>query len=140
MERPCQDHSTNFVIETLEDGVIVVLESSLPAENCDALENNEDSNGQGGGPPNNWVSNEVNLAIVFTPEVDTASEDRPRGWSRIPSVRLNKTSIGVPHDLLQLPEFSKEARVLVVDFLGGLTKLWMLILFNIPDAVGKSAS
>lgn len=36
---PSQDRSTDFVVETLEDCIIVVLEPSLPAENSNALEN-----------------------------------------------------------------------------------------------------
>jgi hypothetical protein len=140
MESPCQDHSTNFVVEALENWIVVILVSTLPAENCHTFEDSKDSDCQGRAPPDNWVSNEVNLSIVLTPEVDTTSEDRPGWWSRIPCVRLNEPSIGVPHDLLQLPELPKEARVLVVDLLGRLTELWMLVLFDIPNAVRQGSS
>ena len=50
-------------------------------------------------------------------------------------MRLNKASVGKPHDFLELPEFAEETGLCIVDFLGILTKLWMLVLFNIPDGV-----
>jgi hypothetical protein len=55
-------------------------------------------------------------------------------------VRFNKTSICVPHNLLQLPELAKETRISVIDLLGILSKLWVLVLFNIPDTVRKGSA
>jgi hypothetical protein len=140
MECPSKNHSTNLIIEALEDWVIVVLEASLPSQNCKTLEDGKDRNSNGRAPPDDRVTNEVNLAVVLAPEVDTTLKNRPRWWARIPSVRFDKTGIRVPHDLLQLPEFTKETRVPVVDLFGAFTKLRVLILLNVPNAVGKGSS
>ena len=78
--------------------------------------------------------------MLASPEVDTTAEDRPRLRSRIPSVRVGETGVGSPHDLLELPEFAKEAGVSVVDFLNITLQLGMRVALNIPQTVGQSAS
>src|ERR1700733_8142261 len=55
-------------------------------------------------------------------------------------MRFYKPGIGAPHDLLKLPELTKEAWVAVVYFLGIRAERWVLVLFNIPDTVRKSAA
>ena len=52
-------------------------------------------------------------------------------------MRLNKASIGEPHDFLELPELAKEPGLCIVDFLSILTELWMLVLLNVPNGVGQ---
>ena len=53
---------------------------------------------------------------------------------------LNKASISVPHNLLQLPELPKETGVSVIDFLGGFAELRVLVLLNIPHAIGEGSA
>lgn len=55
-------------------------------------------------------------------------------------MRLCKTSVGLPHDLLELPELAEESRVAVVDTLGCLIHLGVDVAFNVPDAVWQSTS
>lgn len=140
VESPCQNHCANFVVETLENNVVVILEASLPSENSETLEDDINRNCQGGCPPDNWVADEVNLAVVLAPEVDAALEDWPGVRARVPGVRFDKSGVGVVHDLLQLPEFAKEARVSVVDLLCVGSQKGVLVLLHIPDAVWKSSS
>lgn len=53
---------------------------------------------------------------------------------------FGKSSVGPPHDLLELPEFAEEPRVTVVDALSGLIHLGVNIALNVPDTVRKSTS
>ena len=78
--------------------------------------------------------------MLASPEVNTTAEDRPRLRARIPSVRVGETGVGSPHDLLELPEFAKEAGVSVIDFLNITLQLGMRVALNIPQTVGQSAS
>lgn len=55
-------------------------------------------------------------------------------------MRFDKSSVGAPHDLVEFPELPEEARVTVVHTFSILTELRVVILFNIPDAVGKGAA
>jgi hypothetical protein len=76
--------------------------------------------------------------MVATPEVDTTAKDGPRSWARVPCVGVDETSVGGPHDLLQLPELAKETGVAVVHLLGIFLESRMLVALNVPDAVGES--
>lgn len=140
MECPSKNHSTDLVIETLEDRVVIILEASLPSQNCKALEDSEDCDGKGRAPPDDRVANEVDLTVVLAPEVDTTLKNRPRWRAGVPSVRFDETSICLPHNLLQFPEFTEEAGVSVIDLLGVLTKLRVLILLNVPNTVGEGSA
>ena len=111
---PSKDGSANLVVETLEDCIVVVPKSSLPPENSKTLENRKQSNSQGRAPPDNGVTDEVDLAMILAPEVDTSFQDWPGRWARVPGVRLNKTGVRVPHDFLKFPEFPEETGVAVV--------------------------
>ena len=77
VEGPAENRGTNLVIKSLESSVGVVIATSLPAEDGNTLEQGPDSNGDGGRPPYDRVSEEVYLGVVLTPEVDTSAEDRP---------------------------------------------------------------
>ncbi len=78
--------------------------------------------------------------MVLAPEIDAAFEDGPRPRSRVPSVRLNQAGICSPHDLLQFPEFTEKAGISVVGLFRSLVQRGMMILFNVPDTVRKSAT
>ena len=65
--------------------------------------------------------------MVLAPEIDAATENRPRLGARVPGVRLDKPGIGLPHDDLELPELAEEAGVGVVDLLGIRTERVMLV-------------
>ena len=140
MERPTQDRHADLVVETLEDGVAVVVAVALPYQDRESLEDGVQGDGCGGRPPNKRVANKVDLAVVAAPEVDTTAENWPRLRARVPRVRVDKTSVGSPHDALQLPELAKEARVAVVDLLGVFLELRVLVALDVPDTVGKSAA
>ena len=140
VEEPSQDAGTNLIVKALEGNVVVVTTAALPANNGDSLENEVDTNGQGGRPPDQRVSKQVNLAVVLAPEVDTAEESGPRGRARVPSVRFNQASVGGPHNLLQLPELAEESRVTVVDSFGVCSHGGMLVVLDIPNTVGKGTT
>jgi hypothetical protein len=72
-----------------------------------------------------------------SPEIDPATENWPGGWAGVPSVRLCESSVGSPHDLLQLPEFPKEARITVIHLLSIWSRQRVNIAFDVPDAVGE---
>lgn len=55
-------------------------------------------------------------------------------------MRVGQTSVRPPHDLVELPEFTKEARVGVVDLFDVITEERVLVVLDIPDAVGHAAS
>ena len=73
VECPSENHSTNLIVKSFENGVTVVLETTLPSEDREAFEDNKDYNGQGRAPPDDRVTDEIDLAVVLTPEVDTTS-------------------------------------------------------------------
>ena len=140
VEGPTEDGGSNLVIEALEDGVSVIIAAALPAENSDALEKNIDNNSSSSAPPNDGVAHQVNLAVLPTPEVNTAAEDRPSLRAGIPGMRLNKTGISLPHDLLELPKLAEEARVAVVDLFGICSELRMVVGLDIPKTVGEGTA
>lgn len=55
-------------------------------------------------------------------------------------MRLDKTSIGGPHDLLELPELAEETRVAVVDLFGIFLELRVVVALDVPDTVGESTT
>lgn len=140
MECPSKNKSTNLVVETLEWHVVEVLVSALPSQESNTLEDGEDGDSNGGRPPDDWVADEVDLAVFLTPEVNTTAENWPGLWARIPGVRVEETSVGGPHDLLELPELAKETWVLVVDLLNvRILHGWVIVLLDVPDGVWKSS-
>lgn len=78
MESPSKHCRANLVIETLELDVAVIAVTSLPSEHGQALEKDVKADGGSRAPPDEWISNQINLAVVFAPEVDTTAEHRPR--------------------------------------------------------------
>ena len=135
MERPSQNGCTDLVVEALEGDAVVVTTRPLPSEDSKSLERDVKCNCGSRAQPDEWVTDQVDLQVVFTPEVDTAAKDWPRRWARIPCVRLNKAGVGGPHDLLELPELAEETRMLVVDLLSALSQRRVLVAFNVPDTV-----
>lgn len=87
----------------------------------------------GAKPPDDRVTQEVDLAVVLYPEVlenyklnhvqtkmrvyahDAAAETGPCIGTRVVRVAVSEAGVGGPHDLLQLPELREEAGQLVVD-------------------------
>lgn len=86
MESPSENAHADLIIESLECDVVVIAVTTLPSEDGNGLDGNVKPDECSGTPPNDWVSNEIDLSIVLAPEVDTPTEDRPRRRARIPSV------------------------------------------------------
>lgn len=137
---PSENESADLVVETLEWHVVEVLVAALPSQENDALEDGEDGDSDGRRPPDNWVTDEIDLAVLLAPEVDAATEDWPGLWARVPGVRVKEASVGGPHDLLELPELAEETWVLVVDLLDiRILHGWVVVLLDVPDTVWKSS-
>lgn len=140
VKSPTQHRGSNLVVESLEGGVCIIVVASLPAKDGNALEKDVNDNGQCRAVPNDRVAHEVNLFVILTPEVDSSSQNGPRARAGVPSMRLNESSIGLPHDGLDLQELPKEARVVVIDLLRFFTEQRVLVVLDIPQAVGKGAT
>jgi hypothetical protein len=156
MESPAKDAHADLIIEALEGDVVVIAEATLPSDNRQAFDRNVEADERGGTPPNDWIANQVNLTLLristwikfiaegtnrmLPPEIDTALQEWPGWWSRVPGVRLGQTCVGPPHDLLQLPEFSEETRVPVVNLLSVFFHERVNIAFDVPYAVGECST
>src|SRR3569833_2163184 len=140
VESPAQHRGADLVVEPLEERVGVVLAAALPPQHGEALEDDVDGDGAGGGPPDERVAHQVDLAMVLAPEVDAAQEERPRARARVPGVRLDEAGVGLPHDLLELDELAEEARVAVVDHLGVGAERVVLVRLDVPHAVWQGAA
>lgn len=141
VESPAQNRGADLVVESLERGVGVIVAAALPAESRNALEENVDNDSESRAPPHDGVAHQVDLAVILAPEVDTALEEGPRVGTRIPGMRLDQAGVGLPHNLLKLPELAKEARVTVVHLLDIVAgELRVLVVLDIPQAVGKGTS
>ena len=140
MEGPAQYCSANLVVKSLEDRVGVVAAATLPSEHGNSLEEHVDHDGKGTGIPDHGVTNKVDLTVVLAPEVDTTAKDGPRGGTGIPSMRFDQASIRFPHDALELPELAEETGLFVVDLFRIGTELRMLVVLDIPNAVGQSTT
>lgn len=140
VQSPAKNRSTQLVVKSLEGWVGIVIAATLPSQDGNALEQNPDDNGNGRRPPDNRVANEVNLSVVLAPEIDTATENGPRLGARVPSMRISQTCVGSPHDLLELDELAKEARVAVIDLFSIFSMLRVIVVLNIPQAVGHTAA
>ena len=140
VEGPSENKSADLVVETLEWHVVEVLVAALPSQESDTLKDGKDGDCDGGRPPDDWVADEVDLTVLFAPEVDTTAENGPRLWARVPSVRVEETSVGGPHDFLELPELAEKTWVLVVYLLNiCVLHSWMIVLLDVPDTVWKSS-
>ena len=140
VESPTQDRHADLVVETLENGVAVVVAATLPSQDRESLEDCIEGNRCGRRPPDKRIADEVDLAVVAAPKVDTTAKNWPRLGTRVPRVRVNKTSVGGPHNTLELPELAEEARVAVIDLLSVFLELGVLVALNVPDTVGESAA
>lgn len=87
----------------------------------------------GAEPPDDRVTEQVDLAVVLYPEVlenyklkhvqtkmriyahDATAKTGPCIGTRVVCVAVSEAGVGGPHDLLQLPELREEAGQLVVD-------------------------
>ena len=140
VECPPKHRGPNLVVKSLENRVVIVLESPLPSQDSKTLERNKYANRQGRAPPDNRVANKVDLTMVFAPEVDATLEDGPGRRSGVPRVRLDEAGVGAPHNLLQLPEFPEETGISVVYFFCGLAEKRVLVLLDVPHAVGEGST
>ena len=100
VQRPAQYGLANFVVKSLEGDIGIVVAASLPSEDSNALEDDICQDREGRRPPDGRISEKVDLTMVFTPEVDTTSQDWPGTRPGIPGMRLNKACVGLPHNLL----------------------------------------
>lgn len=78
VEEPAKQRHSNLVVEALERDIAVVLEATLPTNHSEALDSEVCNNRESRRPPNKGVTDEVDLAVVLTPEVDTTLEEGPR--------------------------------------------------------------
>lgn len=140
VQSPSQDRGSDLVVESLEYDVVVVFVVALPAEDSNALEDGVDNNGKSRAPPDDGVADEVDLAALLAPKVDSALQQRPRVRARVPGVRLDQTGVGLPHDSVKLDKLAQEARVAVVDPLGGFVQLRVLVGLNVPQAVWQGST
>lgn len=140
VERPAENGAANLVIEALEEHVLVIAATALPAEDGDTFEEDVDNDSESRSIPNDRVAHEVDLAVIAAPEVDTTAEDGPRLGAGVPGMGVRETSISPPHYLVELDELAKETGPVVVDFLGILAEQGVLVALNIPERVGESAT
>lgn len=77
VESPAKDAGADLVVESLEGHVVVVLVSTLPSQNSQCLESQVHNNRDGRGPPDQRITDQVDLTVVLAPEVDTATKDWP---------------------------------------------------------------
>ncbi|KAI6763636.1 hypothetical protein HG531_013024 [Fusarium graminearum] len=106
VQRPAKNRSTDFIVETLEGSVGVVVATALPAKNSNSLEDNPDGNSDARRPPDDGVTKEVDLGVLATPEVDTTAEDGPGLRARIPSI--SETLLGDSTSSLFLDNLDSE--------------------------------
>lgn len=140
VQSPAEHVGANLIVESLKGGVGIVVAASLPAQDGNALEDNPSKDSHRRRPPDDGVTEEVNLRVGLTPEVDTSAEDGPGLGAGIPGVGVGEAGVGLPHDLLQLPELSKEARAAVVDLFDVVTELRVLVVLDVPETVGERAA
>lgn len=140
VESPAQNRSPQLIVKSLDKRTGIVIAASLPSQNGNDLEQSPKDNSNGRGPPNHRIADEVDLGVVLAPEVDSTSQDRPCLGTRIPCVRFGQASIRCPHDSVKLEELAQETRVTVVDLFGGIAELRMLVVLNVPQAVGHTAA
>lgn len=132
VECPAQNRGSQLIVKSLDKRTGIVIAASLPSQNGNDLEQGPNDNGNGRGPPNHGIADEVDLGVILAPEVDSSSQDRPCLGTRIPCVRFGQASIRGPHDSVKLEELAEETRVAVVDLFGGIAELRMLVVLNVP--------
>ena len=73
VECPSEYGHAQFKIEASERGMFVIIEVALPAQDGKALEGDVYRDRDATGPPDKRVTDQVNLSMVFAPEVDAAA-------------------------------------------------------------------
>jgi hypothetical protein len=124
--------------------VTEILVASLVAKDEKTSNDDVRKYGDGRKPPNERISNEVNLTMILNPavtkptvsnskhvssvkrmgmkrktnaQVDPSSKRRPRMRARVVGVSIGQTGVRLPHDALELEELGEESRSTVVDLL-----------------------
>jgi len=69
VESPTQHGLADLVIESLECDVAIIFETPLPSKHCETLKTNINQDCDSRRPPNKWVPDEIDLAVVFAPEI-----------------------------------------------------------------------
>ena len=77
MQGPAKNRSTDFVVETSERQIGMVVATPLPTKNSQSLDENVETNSRSRCPPNNGITNEIDLTMVFAPKVDATAKDGP---------------------------------------------------------------
>src|SRR5208282_1321583 len=54
--------------------IIIILVSTLPTKDADSFHNEINCKYQGRRPPNSWISNEINLSMIFAPTIRQRNE------------------------------------------------------------------
>jgi hypothetical protein len=73
VESPSENAHANLVVETFEGDVIIVTVAALPTEYGETLDSDVQSDECAGAPPDDWVTQKINLTVMLAPEVDTAA-------------------------------------------------------------------
>lgn len=162
VECPTQKRHPDLIIKALEGHIGIITVAALPTEDGNTFDGNVKTDERRGGPPNDGIAEEIDLAVVLAPEVDTPTKDGP-GWrARIPGVGFDKSGVSLPHDFLKLPEFSEKAWIAVIDLgrvrtkftrtkpghhgpnlthlLGVFLHKRMDVSFNVPDTIRESSA
>lgn len=92
MKEPGEREEGEDRVVRRHDWVVEVSEATLGAENEETADEEVKENGHGGGPPDERVADEVNLAVVLDPEVLHGERRRRRLSQSIQeSIRENDT-------------------------------------------------
>jgi hypothetical protein len=112
--------------------IVKITITALLSENKESANESIEYYGERTRPPYHRVSNEVDLFMIFDPEVlwpdlvnrvngkdsltyNAPTKKWPRARSRIKSMTLCKSRIRSPHDSLQLKEFAEKSGKSVID-------------------------
>ena len=97
--------------------------TSLDPQDQQSFREQIEEDSGGGEPPDERVSDEIDLSMILSPKVHPTLQDRPRARPRAVRVVLDQGFIGLPHDRLEFPELSPEAWPMVIN----LDRVFILI-------------
>jgi hypothetical protein len=118
MKRPSHHEESDHLIIFYHSGMMEIFISAFLPEDEEGAGDEIGCDAGGAHPPCERISDEVDVSVVFDPEVDTPTEGRPVPWMRVVCVAAGQASIGQPHYFLEFPPFTEEARESVVDLFG----------------------
>lgn len=138
MKRPPQHAHAHFIIEPLKHNMPIIPTTPLPPQHRQPLERHIGHHRGRGAPPDQGISNQINLSMILPPEINPPTQYGPRSGARVPRVTLHQPGIRRPHDTLQFPELREEAEAGVVHFLRlPFAELRVRVPLHVPHAVGQ---